>query len=67
MFGPGKYDDLASYVREQAGVEDGAVVVIIIGGNKGPGFSCQADLESTLMLPDLLEDLAKRIREDFAG
>jgi hypothetical protein len=62
--GPGKYDDLATLVRERAGItEDGGVIVIVLGGNRGNGFACQADLRTTLLLPDLLEDMAKQIRE----
>jgi hypothetical protein len=62
--GPGKYDDLATLVRERAGItEDGGVIVIVLGGNRGNGFACQADLRTTLLLPDLLEDMARQIRE----
>jgi len=64
--GPGKYDDLCTLVREQVGLgEDpgGGVIVIVVGGNKGSGFSCQADLRTTLGLPDLLEEIARQIRE----
>jgi hypothetical protein len=62
--GPGKYDHLATLVREQAGVDGpGGVVVIVMGGKLGQGFSMQADLQTTLMLPNMLEDIAKQIRE----
>lgn len=61
MIGPGKYDDLCTTVRKKAKAR--GAIVIVLGGNKGNGFSCQADLASTLMLPDLLETLAKQIRE----
>jgi len=37
--GPGKYDALATHVREQSDAE--GVVVIVLGGNKGNGFSVQ--------------------------
>jgi hypothetical protein len=59
--GPGKYDDLATMVREKAKAR--GVIVIILGGEKGSGFSCQADLASTLALPDMLEKIAAEIRE----
>jgi hypothetical protein len=66
--GPGKYDDLCTYVREQVGIGDegtsGGVMLIVLGGNKGNGFACQADLRTTLLLPDLLEDIARQIRRD---
>jgi hypothetical protein len=62
-FGPGKYDDVCTMVREQVGVDRGGVLVIVIGGNQGTGFSCQADLETTLALPNLLEAVARQMRE----
>jgi hypothetical protein len=67
--GPGKYDDLCTDIREYVGLggselqSGGGVILIVIGGDRGNGFSCQADLETTLLLPDLLEDMAKQIRE----
>ncbi len=38
--GPGRYDDLATYVREKTDAE--CVVVIVFGGDKGSSFSLQA-------------------------
>ena len=64
MMGPGKYDDLCTLVREKTGAS--ATIVIVIGGNKGNGFSCQSDLVTTRMVPDLLEDIARQIRKDKA-
>lgn len=63
--GPGKYDDVCTLVREQVGIGDegGGVIVIVLGGNKGNGFSCQADLRTTLLLPDMLEEIARQIRQ----
>ena len=67
-FGPGKYDDLCTYVREQsAGVEEGGALVIIIGGNKGPGFSLQADFETSIRIADVLELVAKKSEADVVG
>jgi hypothetical protein len=61
--GPGKYDDLCTYVREQS--EAGAAIVIVIGGNKGAGFSCQiTDPVIMTTLPNLLEHMARQIRAD---
>jgi hypothetical protein len=62
--GPGKYDDVCTMVTEQVGIGEkgGGVIVIVLGGNKGSGFSCQADLRTTLLLPDMLEEIAKQIR-----
>ena len=51
--GPGKYDDLCTLLRERAGIgeQGGGVLVIVLGGNRGNGFSCQADLATTMALP----------------
>lgn len=38
--GPGQYNDLCTYVREQANAR--VAIVIIHGGDKGMGFSVQA-------------------------
>lgn len=63
--GPGKYDDLCSLLRVQTDAE--ACVVIVLGGNKGSGFSVQSRGRPLLVLPELLESLAKQIREDIDG
>lgn len=63
--GPGKYDDICTTVREHVGIGDkGGVIVIVLGGNRGNGFACQADLATTSALPDLLESIARQIRQD---
>lgn len=63
-FGPGRYDDEVTALRERYHAH--GVVLIIIGGDKGEGFSMQADLETTLRLPEMLEYVAAQIREDRA-
>jgi hypothetical protein len=58
--GPGKYDDLATIVRERADAE--AVIVIVFSGNLGSGFSVQTrgeDIARTL--PAILRNLADGI------
>lgn len=57
--GPGKYDELTTYVREQANAR--GVIVIVFGGDKGSGFSVQADAATTLLLPTLLRNMADEI------
>lgn len=59
--GPGKYDDLCTMVREKSKAR--GAIVIVFHGDKGSGFSCQADAMATLLLPELLEHMAKQIRE----
>lgn len=51
--GPGKYDDLATYVREESEAE--AVMVIVLNGNAGDGFSVQC---SKRIMPHLAAILA---------
>ena len=59
--GPGKYDDLCTLVRERAQSE--AAIVVVVNGSKGNGFSVQGDAYVMLRLPDMLETMAKAIRE----
>lgn len=60
--GPGKYDDLCTYVREKAEAE--GAIILIFNGNKGEGFSVQVrDGETVRRLPDILRRLARSIEE----
>jgi hypothetical protein len=61
--GPGKYDDLATLV--QTSTQARGVIVIVIGGNRGEGFSCQATLEVTLAIPAMLRSIADQIEGDI--
>ncbi|RPH76023.1 hypothetical protein EHM76_00280 [bacterium] len=62
--GPGRYDHVATRAREMTDAK--AVVVIVIGGNLGEGFSVQTDNPTILLsLSDLLEDVAAQLRRDF--
>ena len=62
MMGPGKYDDACTAVRAMTNAE--AALVIILNGDKGCGFSMQAhNLMSTAVVADILESVAKQIRE----
>lgn len=60
--GPGKYDDLATYVRETAKAR--AAFVIVLMGEHGSGFSVQGDLDALWSVPELLEMMAAQIRAD---
>ena len=66
MMGPGKHDDLCTYVREQLGLgETGGVMLIVLHPTKElNGFSCQADFRTTMAMPEILEAVAQQIRED---
>ena len=60
--GPGVYDDLCTDVRLK--VKAGAVLLIVIDGERGSGFSCQADVATTMALPTILRRIAADIDRD---
>lgn len=66
--GPGKYDDLCTEARKKA--KAAGVLLIVLGGEKGSGFSMQAQAGSGAgemlirMLPQLLRDVADQIEGD---
>jgi len=60
---PGKYDDLCTEARLKAKAQ--GVVLIILGGDKGFGFSVQLPEEALLELPAILELMAAEIRRDM--
>ena len=62
MIGPGKYDEQCTKVREET--KAAGVILLVLGGSAGSGFSCQASLETTLRLPQMLRDLAQQIEAD---
>ena len=60
--GPGKYDELATHVREASGAA--CVVVAVIGGKNGSGFSVQATaFVSPTALAAMLRDIANGIEQ----
>lgn len=63
--GPGKYDELATLAREAAGAE--GVILIVINGSQGGGFSCQAPLHIQLALPKILRAVADDIEGVLEG
>lgn len=58
--GPGRYDEECSRARIATNAR--GVILIVIDGKAGSGFSCQADIITTLQLPDILDTVAKEIR-----
>jgi hypothetical protein len=61
--GPGKYDEECTYVREATNAD--AVIVIVLGGLKGSGFSVQTTTPAlTKRLPEVLRYIANGIDED---
>jgi hypothetical protein len=66
--GPGKYDEEATLVQQRT--QASGVLLIILSGDKGNGFSLasfdiQATLEITLNLPALLREMADQIETDI--
>lgn len=61
--GPGKYDEEAMLVMERTKAQ--GVIVMVIGGEKGPGFSVAADLLTTLSLPAILRSIANQLDADI--
>lgn len=57
--GPGRYDDLCTYVREKAQAR--GAIVIVIDGNRGAGFSVQAPLDVCADLAQTLRTVADQI------
>lgn len=62
MIGPGKYDDLATQVREQA--KANAVILVVFHGIHGSGFSAQLPPGTTEYIPGLLREMADQIEYD---
>ena len=64
MNGPGKYDMVAGLARATTGAA--GVILIVIDGAAGSGFSIQAPLELTIKLPAILRNMADEIAADVA-
>jgi hypothetical protein len=62
-YGPGKYDAECTMIRELTNAR--GVIVLVVGGDRGGGFSCQGDLDLQLRLPMILEDIARQMRESL--
>lgn len=61
--GPGKYDDACTHARLSTNAQ--ACILVVIGGEKGSGFSVQGPPDVTAQLPTILEHMAKQIRESM--
>lgn len=58
--GSGKYGEECSKILEETEAE--GVILVVISGNKGSGFSCHASPEVVAELPSILENLSKQIK-----
>lgn len=61
--GGGKYDAEVEYVYQQTQPE--AALLIILGGNRGEGFSVKANESALLGLPAILRSVADGIDQDL--
>jgi hypothetical protein len=61
--GVGKYDEEAGMVLQRTNAR--AVILIVIGGNRGEGFSVQAYEDIAPVLPKLLRHTADEIEKDM--
>jgi hypothetical protein len=63
MTGPGKYDRLCTAAREASGAQ--AIILIVLGGTHGSGFSCQCSDQIGRELPAMLREVADSIERDL--
>lgn len=61
--GPGKYDDVASEIRERLKAD--GVLLIVMNGDQGDGVAAQVTALRLFGLADMLEALAGKFREDL--
>ena len=65
-FGPGKYDNLAEVVRTVSGARDG-VLLLVLEGHLGSGFSVLAAPAAARLIPQMLRDVADQMERDLSG
>lgn len=61
--GPGKYDDACTYVRKRHRAR--GVIVIVMDGDHGDGFSCQTPPDLMAQIPRKLALIAATISRDI--
>ena len=64
MHGPGKYDDVCTHAREETKAD--GVVLMILNGEHGDGFSVQLPPLVLLNLPNILRMMADQIQEEIS-
>ena len=60
--GPGKYDDVATMALRETRAK--GVIVLVFGGDRGSGFSVQAEEGIVLNIPEILRNVAGQIEQD---
>lgn len=61
--GPGRYDEHCTNVRKATGAK--GVILLVLDGQDGTGFSVQAEFDITEILPTLLRDVALQMELDI--
>jgi hypothetical protein len=62
--GGGKYDDACTKAQKMTNAH--SVILMVIGGNKGNGFSLQSfDMMFPVRVPELLRELAQKIDNEL--
>ena len=61
--GKGKYDDACTVARESTKAI--GVALLVFGGEHGDGFSVQAPIELTRVLPSVLREMADQIGQSL--
>lgn len=64
MTDPGKYDAVAKLVRITTGAD--AVMVAVLGGSNGSGFSFHGPNDDLAKMPQILRDIAAEMEADLA-
>ncbi len=62
-FGEGKYDHLATLVRQQSHAH--GVAVVVFDGSRGSGFSVQGTPQFLITLPATLREIADAVDADI--
>lgn len=60
--GPGIYDDHATRIMRQTRAE--GVILLVLRGNLGSGFSAQLTTEGLMGMPEMLRRMADQIEND---
>jgi hypothetical protein len=62
-YGAGKYDEECSRIRNELKAE--SVMLVVIGGPKGSGFSCQASPRDSLRFANVMRNAADQLDADL--
>jgi len=63
--GPGKYDAECTKIQEEQ--RAAGVLLIVLNGQRGSGFSVAATLDVIASIPEILRDTADQIENDVAS